>query len=82
MNDAAKEVIGYKRRTKSEQLSKDTQTTVEERKQLKKNLLDAKSPKLKETAAAQLEERQGSEEISKENCTEQLAKEAQKAAEI
>ncbi|XP_062609792.1 craniofacial development protein 2-like [Saccostrea cucullata] len=52
INDTAAEVIGYKRSAKSEWLSKDTWTIIEERKQLKKNLLDAKSPRLKERAAA------------------------------
>lgn len=52
MNDAETEAIGYKKSIKSEWLSKDTCNTIEERKQLKKNFLDAKSPRLKEMAAA------------------------------
>lgn len=48
MNDAATVALGYTKSIKSEWLSKDTWNTIEERKQLKKNFFDAKSPRLKE----------------------------------
>ncbi|XP_061164954.1 craniofacial development protein 2-like [Saccostrea echinata] len=73
------------RHAKSERLSKDTWTTIEERKQLKKNLIDAKSPRLKDRAAALY--RKKDKEVKKSArrdrryYMEQLAEEAQEAAE-
>lgn len=57
MNAAAAETIGYKRSTKTEWLSKDTWSMIEERKRLKGHLLDAGSPRLKERAATVQRER-------------------------
>lgn len=57
MNDAATEAIGYKNSTKSEWLSKDTWNTIEERKRLNKNFLDAKSPRLKERQLPYIEKK-------------------------
>ena len=57
MNAAAAETIGYKRSAKTEWLSKDTRSMIEERKRLKRNLLDAGSPRLKERAVTVQRER-------------------------
>ncbi|XP_062614538.1 uncharacterized protein LOC134276298 [Saccostrea cucullata] len=85
IKDAAAEVIGYKKYAKSEWLSKDTWTTIEERKQLKKKLLDAKSPILKERAAVLYRKKDREVKTSarkdRRHYTEQLAKDAQEAAE-
>ena len=67
MNAAAAETIGYKRSAKTEWLSKDTWSMIEERKRLKRNLLDAGSPRLKERAATVQRER-------KRHCTERKKK--------
>lgn len=48
MNDAAAETIGYERSVKTEWLSKDTWSIIEEMKM--KNLLDTMSPRWKERA--------------------------------
>ena len=56
MNNAAAETIGYKRRAKTEWLSKGTWSIIEKRKNLKKNLLDVKSPRLKEREPASCRE--------------------------
>lgn len=84
MNDAATEVIGYERPTKLELLSIDTWIVIEERKQLK--LLDAKSPELKDKAAALYRENdkevRKSARRDKRFYTDQFAEKAQKTAEI
>lgn len=86
MNGAATEAIGYKKSTKSEWLSKDTWNTIEERKQLKKNFLAAKSPRLKERAAALYREKdkevKKSARKDKRIYTDKLAERAQRAAEM
>ena len=53
MTEAAKETIGYRKSAKAEWISVETWNTIEERRQMKKKLIDSKSPRLKERAATQ-----------------------------
>jgi hypothetical protein len=57
MKEAAEETIGYRKSTKTEWISNDTWKTIEERRQIKKKLLDTKSPRLKEQVSIQYREK-------------------------
>ena len=85
MKEAAKETIGYRKSTKNEWLSDDTWKSIEERRQIKKQLLDSKSPRLKERTAAQYREKDKEVKTSarrdKRQYIEQLAEKAERAAE-
>jgi hypothetical protein len=55
--EAAEETIGYRKITKTEWIFNDTWKTIEERRQIKKKLLDTKSPSLKEQVSCQYREK-------------------------
>ena len=57
MTRAAEETIGYVKSTKSEWISSNTWKAIQERKLIKKRILDAKSPRLKERFTAQYREK-------------------------
>lgn len=85
VTEAAKETIGYRKSKKKEWMSTDTWKAIEERKQLKKRVLDTKSPRLKERAEMQYREKDRQVKTSarrdKRQYTEKLADEAEAAAE-
>ena len=85
MTEVAEATLGYRRSTKSEWISEDTWKAIEGRRRLKKRLLDAKSPRLKERAAAQYREKDRQVKTSarkdKRQFTERLAQAAEVAAE-
>jgi hypothetical protein len=79
------ETIGYRKSTKTEWISNDTWKTIEQRKHMKKKLLDTKSPRLKEQVSSQYRETdrevKNSARQDKRQYIEQLAEEAERAAE-
>ena len=85
MTEAAKETIGYRKSTKTEWISTETWKAIEERMKLKKAMLDSKSSRLKERAAAQYRDKnkqvKRSARNDKRQYVEQLAEKAERAAE-
>jgi hypothetical protein len=82
MKEVSAETIGYK---KTEWISNDTWKTIEERRQIKKKLLDTKSPRLKEQVSSQYREKDrevtNSARHDKRQYKEQLVEGAERAAE-
>ena len=86
MKEAAEETIGYRKSAKTEWLSNDTWKAIEERRLVKKKLLDSKSPRLKERMATLYRgkdrEVKTSARRDKRRYVEKLAEEAERAAEM
>ncbi|KAK3546988.1 hypothetical protein QTP86_007917 [Hemibagrus guttatus] len=85
LKEAAEETIGYRKNVKTEWISNDTWKTIEERRQIKKKLLDSKSPRLKERITSWYREKDREVKTStrrdKRRHIEQLAEDAERAAE-
>ncbi|KAL3842166.1 hypothetical protein ACJMK2_020209 [Sinanodonta woodiana] len=84
MKEAEEEVLGYINNRKTEWIPEETWTRIEERRQIKKRLLDSNSPRLKDKISK--EYRGKDKEVNKSarrdrrEYTERLAKEAEVAA--
>ncbi|KAL3875419.1 hypothetical protein ACJMK2_033367 [Sinanodonta woodiana] len=84
MKEAGEEVLGYRNNRKTEWISEETSTQIEERRQIKKRLLDSKSPRLKDKISKEYrgkdKEVKKSASRDRKEYTERLAKEADVAA--
>ena len=80
MKEAAEETLGYRKNARAEWISTDTWKIIEERRKIKKKLLDSKSPRLKERFLAQHREKYREVKTAtrrdKRRYTERLAEEA------
>ncbi|GFR97313.1 craniofacial development protein 2 [Elysia marginata] len=86
MGDKAKETLGYRKTKKTEWITPGTWRAIEDRKQIKKKILDTKSTRLKERFCAQYKEKDI--EVKRSACKDQrnyketFAQVAQNAAEL
>jgi endonuclease/exonuclease/phosphatase family metal-dependent hydrolase len=85
MREVGDKVLGYRKNKKSEWISEDTLSRIEERREIKKRLLDTKSPRLKERITKEYSEKNKEVKTSarkdKRDYIERLAEEAEAAAE-
>ncbi|KAL3877700.1 hypothetical protein ACJMK2_035366 [Sinanodonta woodiana] len=84
MKEAGEEVLGYRNNRKTEWISEETWTRIEERKQIKKRLFDSNSPRLKDKITKEYrgkdKEVKKSARRDRREYAERLAKEAEVAA--